>query len=142
MGLKSILKPTFMGFYPGDKLGPSILNFTLDGLEQVVLRNDRIASDRENFCNKKSSNCSKSLLKDCNIKWCGMVRYAANFVVIVNDHKLALITKIKIKKFLFFRGLKLSNKSFTIVWKNKANIEYLGFIFHCLANRKVTRTAV
>jgi RNA-directed DNA polymerase len=130
------------GFLQGSVIGPSLTNFTLNGLEQVIIPDKVTAFDEEKFnyytnkgfCyNKNSSIVRKSLTSS-------IVRYANDFIVIFNDKKLAEITSNKIDHFLKERGLNKNHyKSKIFKWENNTKFDFLGFTFHYILAKRFTK---
>lgn len=131
------------GFPQGSVIGPSLANFTFNGLEKVIIPSKKTAFDLENFnyylkqegffYNKGDSKVRKSLSSV-------IVRYVDDFIVIVNDENEARLINSNIKLFLKQRGLKLNlSKSTIFKWENNAKFNYLGFTFHYILKKKVSQ---
>jgi RNA-directed DNA polymerase len=130
------------GFPQGSVIGPSLANFTLNGLEKVTVPNKVTAFDEEKFnyyiskgitYNKSSSIVRKTLTSS-------IVRYADDFIVVVNDKKQAEIISDKIDTFLQERGLnKNPIKSKVLKWENNAKFDYLGFTFHYILEKRFSK---
>lgn len=131
------------GFPQGSVLGPSLANFTLNGLEKVIIPSKKTVFDLEKFnyylkqegffYNKRNLKVRKSLSSV-------IVRYVDDFIVIVNDENEARLINSNIKLFLKQRGLKLDlSKSTIFKWKNNAKFNYLGFTFHYILKKKVSQ---
>merc|ERR1712060_755184 len=98
---------TISGFPQGSVIGPSLANFTLNGLEKITVPNKTTAFDEEKFnyyvsrgltYNKSSSIVRKTLTSS-------IIRYADDFIVVVNDKEQAEMISDKIDAFLKERGL-------------------------------------
>jgi RNA-directed DNA polymerase len=133
----------FTGFPQGSAIGPSLANFTLNGLEKVNIPSKKTDFDLEKFnyyskqegflYNKGNSKVRKSLSSV-------IVRYVDDFIVIVNDENEARLINKNIKLFLKQRGLKLNLSKFTIFkWENNVKFNYLGFTFHYILKKKVSQ---
>jgi len=130
------------GFPQGSVIGPSLANFTLNGLEKVTVPNKATAFDEEKFnyyvskgltYNKNSSTVQKPLT-GC------IVRYADDFIVVVNDKEQAEMISNKIDIFLQERGLnKNPIKSKVFKWENNVKFNYLGFTFHYLLRKRFSK---
>ena len=90
------------GFPQGSVIGPSLANFALNGLQDITVPNKVTAFDEEKFnyyvskgltYNKSSSIVRKTLTSS-------IVRYADDFIVVVNDKEQAEIISDKIDIFL------------------------------------------
>lgn len=133
------------GFPQGSVIGPSLANFTLNGLEQVIIPSKKTAFDAEKFnyylrqgflYKKNDSKVRKSLSSV-------IVRYVDDFIVVINDKFEAEIMYDKIKLFLKQRGLKLNlTKSKIFKWEHNAKFNYLGFTFHYILKKKVSQITV
>ena len=130
------------GFPQGSVIGPSLANFTLNGLEKVIIPSKATAFDEEKFnyyadkgiqYNKNSSVVRKTLASS-------VVRYADDFIVVVNDKEQAEIISDKIDCFLKERGLiRNFTKSKIIKWENNAKFDYLGFTFHYILGKRFSK---
>lgn len=130
------------GFPQGSVIGPSLANFTLNGLEKLIIPNKVTTFDEEKFnyyasksfqYNKSSSVVRKNITSS-------IVRYADNFIVVVNDKEQARIISIKIDDFLKERGLnKNSIKSKIFKWENNTKFDYLGFTFHYILEKRFSK---
>ena len=136
---------TLTGFPQGSVIGPSLANFTLNGLEKVIGPSKKTAFDFEKFnyyskqgvlYKKGDSRVRKSLSSV-------IVRYVDDFIIIVNDKTEAELINNNIKLFLEQRGLKLNlSKSKIFKWENNAKFNYLGFTFHYILKKKVSQVTV
>jgi len=103
--------------FPESIIGPSLLNFTLIGLEKLVKPYQKTAFSEEKHSfklkkfnidyPKKNSNVRKTLTAQ-------IICYLDNFLIITNDLKTAEIIKQKVEAFLSERNLKL-NKNKTVL---------------------------
>ena len=130
------------GFLQGSVIGPSLANFSLNGLEKLVIPDKKTVFDAEKFnyytnkgfhYNKSSSVVRKTLSST-------IVRYADDFIVVVNDKEQVEIVSNKIDAFLQERGLnKNISKSKIFKWENNVKFDYLGFTFHFILEKKFSR---
>jgi RNA-directed DNA polymerase len=126
------------GFPQGSVIGPSLANFTLNGLEAAAkptqittssLEKQKFEEARGRFHKPGSSKIRKNITS-------AIVRYADDFVFVVNDLKQSIIISENIDSFLATRGLARNKiKSKTIKWSNNAKFNYLGFTFHYILNK-------
>jgi RNA-directed DNA polymerase len=130
------------GFPQGSVIGPSLANFTLNGLEKSIVPNQKTAFDQTkfNYYVKQGYGYKRGSSKVRKTLTSSMVRYADDFVVVVNDKLQAEVIVQKIKIFLAERGLEVDlSKSKIIKWENNASFNYLGFTFHYILRKKVTQ---
>jgi len=122
--------------FPESIIGPSLLNFTLIGLEKLVKPYQKTAFSEERYSfklkkfnidyPKKNSNVRKTLTAQ-------IICYLDNFLIITNDLKTAEIIKQKVEAFLSERNLKLNkNKTVLLPWTNNKKFDFLGFTFHII----------
>ena len=99
------------GFFQGSVIGPSLANYTLNGLEKRITPSKKTVFDSEKFdyyvkqgyhYKKGSSIVRKTLLSS-------IVRYVDDFLVVVNDKAEARIIYNNIKLFLAERGLECNS---------------------------------
>lgn len=99
------------GFPQGSVIGPSLANYTLNGLEKTITPSKKTAFDSEKFdyytkqghqYKKGSSIVRKSLSSS-------IVRYVDDFIVVVNDKVEARVIYNNIKLFLAERGLECNS---------------------------------
>lgn len=133
------------GFPQGSVIGPSLANFTLNGLEKLVKPYQKTAFSQEkhNYKLKKFNvDYSKG---NTNVRiqlTARIVRFADDFIIVTNDLKTVQIIRQKIKEFLVIRGLQINeNKTLLLPWVHNAKFEFLGFIFHFILNTKQTNLA-
>lgn len=139
---QGVYETTISGFPQGSVIGPSLANFTLNGLEKITVPNKTTAFDEEKFnyyvsrgltYNKSSSIVRKTLTSS-------IIRYADDFIVVVNDKEQAEMISDKIDAFLKERGLnKNPIKSKVFKWENNAKFDYLGFTFHYILGKKISK---
>lgn len=106
-----------LGFPQGSIIGPSLANFTLDGLEsecnpsqKTTINAKKIASlDAQNIKYKPGSGIARKILTST------VVRFADDFLVITNDDKQATYIFKKIKDFLSIRGLTVNEEKTRII---------------------------
>ena len=130
------------GFPQGSVIGPSLANFTLNGLEQIITPSKKTAFDPEKFnyyvkkgyIYKRGSSVVRKTLSS------SIVRYVDDFIIVVNDKTEAMIIYNNVKLFLAERGLQFNlSKSKIIKWENNAKFDYLGFTFHYILKKKLTK---
>jgi len=99
------------GFPQGSVIGPSLANFTLNGLEDVIKVSQRTRFSEEKYqywlgkgfdFKPGNSNVRKSLIST-------IVRFADDFIIVTNDKMEAELILKNIKEFLSIRGLKLND---------------------------------
>jgi RNA-directed DNA polymerase len=131
------------GFPQGSVIGPSLANFTLNGLENLIRSSQVTKVDEEKrkfLLDTTGEKFSSSASKIRKTIASSIIRYADDFVVVCNDLKEITIVQYKIEKFLLKRGLKIKqNKSNLIVWKDGAKFDYLGFTFQNIMVPKASR---
>ena len=121
------------GFPQGSIIGPSLINFTLNGLEKTVIFNKATIFNKKvpKGCASKGLIYNKSPLVTRKAFASSPIRYADKFIVVVSDKELVKIISDRIDNFLQERGLiKNPTKSKIFKWKNGAKFDYLGFTFH------------
>merc|ERR1712003_84315 len=99
-----------MGFPQGSVIGPSLANYTLNGLEQIITPSKKTVFDYEKFDyyvkkdynNKRGSSVVRKTLSS------SIVRYVNDFMIVVNDKMEARIIYNNIKLFLVDRGLQFN----------------------------------
>jgi len=133
------------GFPQGSVIGPSLANYTLNGLEKIIIPSKKTAFDSEKFnyyviqgyhYKKGSSIVRKTLTSS-------IVRYVDDFIIVINDETEARTVNDNIKLFLAERGLKCNlSKSKIFKWENNAKFDYLGFTFHYILKRRTTKITV
>jgi RNA-directed DNA polymerase len=130
------------GFPQGSVIGPSLANYTLNGLENIITPSKKTAFDSEKFDYyakqnhhyKKGSSIVRKTLSSA------IVRYADDFIVVINDKTEAKTIYNNIKLFLAERGLECnSSKSKFFKWENNAKFDYLGFTFHYILKKRTTK---
>lgn len=133
------------GFPQGSVIGPSLANYTLNGLEKIIIRSRKTAFDSEKFnyyakqgyCYKKNSSLVRKTLTS------HVVRYVDDFIIVVNDETEAKTIYGNIKLFLSERGLECNpSKSQIFKWENNAKLDYLGFTLYYISKRRTTKITV
>jgi RNA-directed DNA polymerase len=131
-----------LGFPQGSIIGPSLANFTLDGLEfecmpsqKTAINEKKIAFlDAQNIKYKPGSGIVRKSLTST------VIRFVDDFLVITNDEKQSIYILNKIKSFLSIRGLTLNDEKTKIIsWKNNSKFDFLGFTFHYLTKPRPGR---
>jgi len=106
-----------LGFPQGSIIGPSLANFTLDGLEfecmpsqKTAINEKKIAFlDAQNIKYKPGSGIVRKSLTST------VIRFVDDFLVITNDEKQSIYIFNKIKSFLLIRGLTLNDEKTKII---------------------------
>jgi len=106
-----------LGFPQGSIIGPSLANFTLDGLEsecspsrKTTINKKKIAFlDSQNISYRLGSSIVRKTLTNT------VIRFADYFLVITNDEKQSICILKKIKDFLSIRGLTLTEEKTRII---------------------------
>jgi RNA-directed DNA polymerase len=132
----------FTGFSQSSVIGASLMNYILNGLEKIIIPSKKMAFDYEkfNYYAKQGYNYKKgsSLVKKTLSSF--IVRYAGDFIVVVNDKTEAKTIHNNIKQFLVKRGIGYNSSKFKIFkWENNAKFDYLGLTFHYILNKKSTK---
>lgn len=135
-------KVSLSGFPQGFVIGPSLANFSLNGLEKVILPSKKTAFDEEKFdyylklgfrYRTGESVVRKTLSST-------IVRYVDDFIIVVNDKIEVQQIYNKVKQFLTERGLECNQaKSKIIRWDNNAKFNYLGFTLHYILKKKISK---
>ena len=112
-------------------------NYTLNGLELIIKPSQITAFDKEKsdflafrgeYYKPGQSNVRKALFNR-------VIRFADDFIIVVNDENEANKVWLKLEEFLDRRGLKINKeKSKMMKWKNGSKFNYLGFTFHYINN--------
>jgi len=72
-----------------------------------------------------------------------MVRYVDDFIIVVNDRTEAQQIYNKVKQFLTERGLECNQaKSKIIRWGSNSKFNYLGFTFHYILKKKISKITI
>ena len=104
------------GFPQGSVIGPSLANFTLNGLEELIKPYQKTAFSEEKHKYKLKKFGIDYSKGDSNVRiqiTTQIVRFADDFIIITNHLKAAQIIKQKVEKFLAIRGLQ-TNKNKTL----------------------------
>jgi RNA-directed DNA polymerase len=133
------------GFPQGSVIGPSLANFTLNGLEKIIVPNKATTFDEEKFnyyvSNGLTYNKNSSIVR--KIFTSSIIRYADDFIVVVNDKEQAEMISDEIDTFLKERGLnKNPIKSKVFKWENNAKFDYLGFTFHYILGKRFSKRTI
>lgn len=123
-------------------IGPSLANFTLNGLEKVILPDQKTHFDKEKqrflasmgeHYKPGQSQVRKQLVNR-------IIRYADDFLIICNEESQVEKVRAKVVQFLKQRGLEINNsKSIDIKWVNGAKVDFLGFTFHYINAPQASR---
>ena len=121
------------GFPQGSVIGPSLANFILNGLEEVVRpeqvthldeKKQRFSTSRREHYKPGQSQVRKKLVNR-------VIRYADDFLIICNEESQVEKVRAKVIRFLKQRGLEINDsKSIYIKWMFGAKVDLLGFTFH------------
>jgi len=106
-----------LGFPQGSAIGPSLANFSLDGLEsecnpskKTSINEKKIALlDTQGIKYRPGSSIVRKILTST------LIRFADDFLVITNDEKQSNYILNKIKDFLSIRGLTLNEEKTRII---------------------------
>merc|ERR1712157_460870 len=127
----------FTGFPQGSVIGPSLVNYTLNGLEKTIIPSKKTAFDyytKQGHNYKRGSSIVRKTLSS------SIVRYVDDFIIVVNDKTEARIINNNVILFLADRGLECNlSKSRIFKWENNVKFDYLGFTFHYILKRKSTK---
>jgi hypothetical protein len=95
------------GFPQGSVIGPSLANFTLNGLEEVVLplQKTKVDLEKKNYLKRKGEiyNDGNSIIRK-SIKT-SLIRYCDDFIIVTNDKSEVPLIMDRITNFLSERGL-------------------------------------
>ena len=130
------------GFLQGSVIRPSLTNFTLNGLEEIIIPNQVTSFDKKKskflFRREEKYKLGQSIVRKQLVN--RIVRFADDFIIVCNDKHEVEKIKIRLQKFLTQRGLKINEeKSICVKWMNRAKINYLGFTFHYINTPKLSR---
>jgi len=126
------------GVPQGGIISPLIANFTLDGLETAAFK-----GVKKSVTIIDSDNNKKVL--DLTF---GLVRYADDFVIVLNHPRNIKLIKKNVEKFLNIRGLQINKKKskdiyFSFTKKKKKELsskfDFLGFTFMYQSNVRLSR---
>jgi retron-type reverse transcriptase len=152
-GFNIITKPeeNNYGIPEGGIISPILMNWTLDGIEEVCLRNACVSypsgqnitsyldSDKLNYYDvnkipyKNIANLKINLKRNTHF-----LRYADDFLVVTSSEEAINNIKLAINKFLVDRGLELSKEKTKIIrWTMGTKIDFLGWTYHLVNPRKV-----
>jgi len=124
--------------YQGSIISPLIANFTLDGLETTAFKSViKSVTINDSDKNKKILDLHFSL-----------IRYADNFVIILNHPRNLKLVKENVKDFLKIRGLHINiKKSKDIFFSSKklekndssSKFDFMGFTFMYQPTTRISR---
>lgn len=127
-------------FLQGSAIGPSLINFTLNGLEKLAIPNKVTNKKKFDYYKTKSMKYHKSFSVVKQTFTSSIIRYADDIIVVVHNQKEAEIINQKINNFLQKRGLnKNFIKSKIFKWENNVKFDYLGFTFHYILGKKFSK---
>ena len=135
---QKVMESSIQGFPQGSVIGPSLANFALNGLEAASKPTQVTTSspEKQKYEESKGLFHKPSSSKIRKILTSVLVRYADDFVIVVNDLAQSKIISQNIDNFLVIRGLTRNKiKSKTIKWINNAKFNYLGFTFHYILKK-------
>jgi len=127
------------GFPQGSIIGPSLANFTLNGLEKIRIPDKLTVFDekKSNYYVSKNIHYNKSFVVEQKTISSNLVRYASYVIIVVNDKSQIKLISNEINIFLQERGLnKNSIKNIIFKWKNNIKFDYLGFTFNYILEKK------
>ena len=120
-------------FLKGSIIGYSLVNFTLNGLEQLIKPNNKYFFNKGDckYYHKINNDISYiDLSKDWSFIRSSIVRVVGTISIFVNDKNYAYKIHNKIENFLKKRGLNLSLIKCNILkWQSNSKIYYLGFTY-------------
>ena len=126
------------GVPQGGVISPLIANFTLNGLEKAAF---------ENVIKSVSVDTPKEGKKTLGLRF-GLIRYADDFVIILNHSRNLELIKENVKTFLKIRSLQINNKKSKDIFFSKKKLKksepsskfnFLGFTFMFQASVKISR---
>lgn len=135
---QNVLESSLQGFPQGSVIGPSLANFALNGLEAAAKPTQVTTSspEKKKYEEARGRFHKPGSSKIRKIITSVLVRYADDFVLVVNDLAQSIIISQNIDNFLAIRGLSRNMaKSKTIKWTNNAKFNYLGFTFHYILSK-------
>lgn len=123
-------------------IGPSLVNFTLNGLETIIRPEQVIYFDKKKqqfLANKgKHHKFGQSQVRKQLIN--RIIRYADDFIIICNEESQIKKVRAKVVTFLKQRGLEINDsKSIYIRWIPGAKIDLLGFTFQYINAPRFSR---
>ena len=130
------------GYPQGSIIGPLLVNFILDGLEEKISSSKKTAFDSEkyNYYTKKGYNYNKGSTIVRKTLTSSIVRYVNHFIIVVNDKAEANKIYNNVILFIIERGFRFNlSKPKIIKWKNNAKFDYLGFTFHYILKKRYTQ---
>lgn len=105
------------GFPQGSVLGPSLANYTLNGLEAIIkpIQKTKVDLEKKNYFRKlgKVYNEGNSRIRKTLTN--RVIRFADDFVIITNDKEESLRIRLVVEKFLKSRGLSLNKDKSRII---------------------------
>jgi RNA-directed DNA polymerase len=106
------IEESVMGFPQGSVIGPSMANFVLNGLEELILPTQvtKVDIEKDKYFEKlgrKYSSSSSIIRKTLSNR---IIRFADDFVIVTNDKEEAHLIYNKVVKLLNQRGLKLNEE--------------------------------
>ena len=149
---------TSNGVPQGGIISPLLMNWTLDGLEQLInnirtntklesspwkgtfisVKKKKHLSNKINLKELENSSRRGHQLKVMSRTCAWFVRYADDFIIGVNTNELIPFMMKSIKEFLAERGLQLSDeKTHIIPWKLGEKFDFLSWTFHLIRSNKV-----
>ena len=135
------------GIPQGGIISPLLMNFTLNGIENVINKEvveyqKTVPKSRLKYSSSDETNLylfhrlSDGSFKERQIS-CKFFRYADDFIIICSSIRLLSLIKKRINEFLQQRGLKIHpNKSRTILFNINKPFDFLGYTFIYLIRTK------
>lgn len=136
------LETNLTGFPQGSVIGPSLANYSLNGLENCIKPSQItvIDEDKYNYYLKFNKKAIKSKMRMALSN--RIVRFADDFIIVCNHEKESELVREKVNIFLKKRNLQTNKiKSISLKWVHGAKFDFLGFSFHYLIKTKPSRVS-
>jgi RNA-directed DNA polymerase len=136
---KGMVEESLTGVPQGSVIGPSLANFSLNGLEDVIKPEQVTCFSKEKyqfFLNRGltykpgQSHVRKAIVNK-------IIRYADDFIIICNEESQIEKVEAKVNTFLSRRGLE--SKILYVKWVSGAHFNFLGFTFHYINDPRPSR---
>lgn len=134
------LETNLNGFPQGSVIGPSLVNYSLNGLEDCIKPNQLsiFDEDKYNYYLKIKKKVIKSKIR--MVLSNRIVRFVDDFIIVCNNKNESKLVRKKINMFLEKRKLEIDKtKSFLLKWIHGTKFDFLGFSFHYLIKTKPSR---
>jgi RNA-directed DNA polymerase len=133
MHYQGVVEETTNGFPQRSVIGPSLANFTLNGLEETI-HPDKVThfnEEKHRFLISMGEHYKLGQSQVRKILVNSIIRYAYDFLIICNEESQVEKVRTKVVQFLNRRGLEINDsKSMHIKWVKGAKVDLLGFTFH------------